>query len=249
MIKALPLTLAASLALLAPPALAEPTHVMVRAQAQDAKFIGDHMGGVQVTLTDARTGKVLAKGLIRGGTGNTSRIMKTPRVRGAQLADADTAGLDAVVDISEPTLVHIRAVGPIGKPAASVEVSSTLWVIPGRDIVGDGVALTFPGLVVEPAAAQQPDGLIHLQAKISPMCGCPIDAGGLWDAANYTVRATVLQRGKPVAETSLAFTGQTGEYAGSLRKPAAGRYAVRFVATDAKTSNAGVAVQALKIGR
>ncbi len=45
MIKALPLILAVSLALLAPPALAEPTHVMVRAQAQDAKFIGDHVGG------------------------------------------------------------------------------------------------------------------------------------------------------------------------------------------------------------
>lgn len=75
MIKALPLTLAASIALLGRPALAEPTHVMVRAQAQDAKFIGDHMGGVQVTLTEARPGKVLAKGPIRGGTGDTTRIM------------------------------------------------------------------------------------------------------------------------------------------------------------------------------
>jgi hypothetical protein len=243
------LTFAVSLALLASSALAEPTHVMVRAQAQDAKFIGDHTGGVQITLTDARTGKVLAKGLTRGGTGDTPRIMKAPRVRGAQLTDADSAGLDAVVDISEPTLLHIQAVGPVGKAASSIEVSSTLWVIPGRDIVGDGVVLTFPGLVVEPGASVEADGLIHLQAKISPMCGCPIDAGGLWDAANYAVRATLLRRGKPYAETSLAFTGRTGEYAGSLQKPADGHYTVRFVATDAKTPNAGVVTQAIKVGR
>jgi len=192
---------------------------------------------------------VLAKGLIRGGTGDTPRIMKAAKVRGAQLTDADTAGLDAVVDISEPTLLRIRGVGPVGKPAASVEVSSTQWVIPGRDIVGDGIVLSFPGLVVEPAAALEPDGMIHLQAKVSPMCGCPIEAGGMWDAANYNVRATVLHRGKRFAETSLAFTGRTGEYAGTLQKPADGRYSVRFVATDAKTSNAGVVVQALKVGR
>jgi len=43
------------------PALAQPTHVMVRALALDAKFIGDHTGGADITLTDARTGKVLAR--------------------------------------------------------------------------------------------------------------------------------------------------------------------------------------------
>lgn len=243
------LVLAATFALLAPAALAEPTHVMVRAQAQDAKFIGDHVGGVQIILTDARTGKILAKGLTRGGTGDTPRIMNAPRVRGAKLTDGQTAGFDAVVDISEPTLLRVQAVGPVGKPASSVEVSSTLWVIPGRDILGDGVVLTFPGLVVEPAAALEADGLIYLQAKISPMCGCPIDAGGLWDAANYAVHATLLRRGKPFAETSLAFTGRTGEFAGSLQKPADGHYTVRFVATDSKTANAGVAVRAIEVRR
>ena len=243
------LTLAASIALLTSTALAEPTHVMVRAQAQDAKFIGDHMGGVQVTLTDARTGKVLAKGLTHGGTGDTPRIMKAPRVRGGQVADAETAGFQATLDLAEPTLVRIQGVGPVGKPASSVEVSSTLWVIPGRDIIGDGVVLAFPGLVVEPAATIEADGMMHLHAKISPMCGCPIDAGGLWDAANYAVHATLLLRGKPVAEASLTFAGRTGEYAGSLPKPAEGAYAVQFVATDAKTSNAGVVTQSIKVGR
>ena len=234
------LAFAASLALFAGPALAEPTHVMVRAQAQDAKFIGDHMGGVQVTLSDAHTGKVLAKGLIKGGTGDTARIVKAPRLRGAQISDAETAGFDAVVDIAEPTLVRVDAVGPIGKPASSIKVASTLWVVPGHDITGDGLVLTFPGLVVEPSSSVDADGQLRLLAKISPMCGCPIDASGLWDAANYSVHATLLLRGKTVQDVALAFTGKTGEYAAALPNPGRGQYAVRFVAADVKSLNAGV---------
>ena len=247
MIKAL--AIAASLALLGSPVLAEQTHVMVRAQAQDAKFIGDQMGGVQVTLRDARTGRILAKGLIRGGTGDTPRIVGAPKSRYAQLADGKTAGFEAVMDLAQPTLVRIEATGPLGKPASSISASTSLWVVPGRDILGDGVVLTFTGLVVEPTATVEGDGRLHLLAKVSPMCGCPIDAGGLWDAANYTVRATLFRGKMTVAESTLAFSGRTGEYAGALPKPAPGRYTVRFIATDTKTPNAGAVAQAIDVGR
>jgi hypothetical protein len=243
------LALSASVTLLATPGFGETTHVMVRAQAYDAKFIGDHMGGVRITLTDARSGKVLAKGLVQGGTGDTPRIMKSPKARGDQISDTDTAGFDAALDIARPTLVQIRGVGPLGKPESSVEVSSSLWVIPGRDILGDGVVLTFPGLVIEPAAAVQSDGLLHLQATVSPMCGCPIDAGGLWDAANYTVHALLSRRGRQLTTATLAFTGKTGQFAGALPKPPRGRYTVQLVATDAKSLNAGAVTQVLTVGR
>jgi hypothetical protein len=247
MIKAVALSVLVTF--LASPVVAEPTHVMIRAQAQDAKFIGDHMGGVEVKVTDAHTGKILAQGLIRGGTGDTALVVKAPRVRGGQISDKDTAGFDAVLDITEPTLVRVEAVGPVGKPAASINVSSSLWVIPGRNIGGDGVILTFPGLVVEPTATVERDGLFHLQAKISPMCGCPIDTGGLWDAANYAVQATLMRGGKAVVQAPLAFTGKTGEFAANLPKPAEGRYTVRFVATDARTPNAGVVTLNIEVGR
>lgn len=48
------------------------------------------MGGVEVALTDARTGMVLAKGLPKGGTGDTPRMMRAPRQRGVMLSDRDT---------------------------------------------------------------------------------------------------------------------------------------------------------------
>lgn len=231
-----------ALAIAASPAFAEPTRIMVRAQAMDAKFIGDHTGGVRVTIRDARSGKVLTQGLIHGGTGDTARIMKTPRTRYGEIADDQTAGFAAVVDIAEPTLVRIEAEGPLGKPASATTASSMLWLIPGRHVDGDGVVLTFPGLIVEPTVARDAAGQFRIVAKVSPMCGCPIEANGLWDAANYAVRATLLSKNRVVAETPLAFTGKTGEYAGVLPKPAAGRYSVRVVAFDSRTPNAGVAL-------
>ena len=56
-------------------AAAEPTQIVVRVISQDGKFVGDHTGGASVTLRDAKTGKVLALGSTKGGTGNTDRIM------------------------------------------------------------------------------------------------------------------------------------------------------------------------------
>ena len=47
--------------LVAVPAWAEPTPVKVHAISQDAKFIGDSMGGVEVVLRDAKTGKYSLK--------------------------------------------------------------------------------------------------------------------------------------------------------------------------------------------
>lgn len=241
------LAAAAFAALLATSAQAEPTHVMVRAQALDAKFIGDHMGGVRVTLTDARTGAVLAKGLTTGGTGDTPRIMKAPRVRGADLADAATAGFLATLDLKQPTLVRAQAEGPAGHPAAAIKVSSSLWVLPGRDVTGDGWVLTFPGLVIEPTTAPAAEGVLRVTAKVSLMCGCPIEPGGLWDAKNYEVTAVLLRRGRAVATAPLVYAGQPSQFAGLLPNAPPGRYTLRLTAIDRTTPNAGVVEQAVKI--
>lgn len=234
------LGIAACLALAAGAASAEPTRVTVRAHSLDAKFIGDQMGGVAVTLRDARTGKVLARGVTQGGTGDTQRIMKTPQVRGQAITDAATAGFEAVLDIDRPTLVEAEGIGPAGKPASAVRVTSQMWVLPGRHLASDGWVLTFPGLVIEPeVAGLRADGAM-LKAKVSLMCGCPIEPGGLWAAENYTVTAELLQGGRTVSLTPLAYGGTPSQFA--VRLPAAkpGRYRLRLTATDRTTPNAGV---------
>jgi hypothetical protein len=233
-------SVALALSLCAAAAQAEPTSIMVRAQSQDAKFIGDQMGGIAVTLSDARTGAVLAKGLTTGGTGDTGVIMKSARMRGGRLSDAKTSGFAAVIDIERPTLVRLDARGPVGKPASAVSVSSTQWVIPGRAIAGDGWVVSFPGLVVEPTATPDPAGGLKVAAKVTLMCGCPIEPGGLWDAGNYAVEAVLLSGRREVARAPLAYAGQTSQFAGVLPAVRPGRYVMRVTAVDATTSNAGV---------
>lgn len=234
------LALALGLTLVSGLALAEPTHVMVRALALDAKFIGDHTGGADITLTDAKTGKVLAKGRTAGGTGDTAKIMRAPHSRSGGLSDAQTAGFDAVIDISAPTLVRAEAVGPQGRPASAITVTSTTWVYPGQNISGDGWILTFPGLAVQPQAEKAADGSLAVSANVTLMCGCPIETGGLWDAANYSVQAVLVKGGKSLATTPLAFTGKTSQFAGQFPAQAPGHYTVRVSATDRTTINAGV---------
>src|SRR3546814_17087602 len=56
------------------PVAAEPTEIMVRALAADAKFIGTSMGGMRVTIRDVRSGDTLASGTTDGPTGHTAAI-------------------------------------------------------------------------------------------------------------------------------------------------------------------------------
>ena len=59
----------------------------------------------------------------------------------------------------------------------------------------------LPGIqkYLDTAIAAFPD------AKISPMCGCPIEPGGLWNAGGYTVEAFVLKGDKVVSRTAMAY--------------------------------------------
>ena len=236
--------LALGFAAIASSAAAEPTRVVVRAHSLDAKFIGTSMGGVEVTLTDP-AGKVLAKGLTSGGTGNTDTLVRNPHARGAPLADASSAAFIATLDLAKPTLVTATARGPMAKPASAITVTSSLWVLPGREVGGDGWILSFPGLVVEPTSAPAPGGL-QVTAKVSPMCGCPIEPGGLWDAANYAVEARLLSGERVVAKAPLAYAGAVGTFGGAISAPA-GRYTLQVTAADAKTPNAGVVEQTVEV--
>lgn len=227
------------LALAATAAQATPTHVMVRARAQDAKFIGDHMGGIRVTLRDAKTRKVLARGLIKGGTGDTGRLMKGPQ-RGVMLSDAQAAGFEAVLDLDRPTLVEADAEGPLGKPAAKVHVTAQAWILPGHDLAGDGWILTFPGLVIEPDLSAARAAKPAIAAKVSLMCGCPIEPGGLWDAAHYSVRADLLRNGRAVSSADLAYGGKPSLFVGELPPATPGAYRLRLTAQDSTTANVGV---------
>ena len=225
--------------LLASPALAEPTPVTVHVISQDAKFVGDSTGGAQVILRDAESGRILAEGVTKGGTGNTDRIMQSTG-RSPLRATPDAAAFHATLDIVRPTLVELEVKGALGRPGSAVRVTAQRWMMPGVPMTtGDGWNIELPGLAVTPTVRIEPEGL-QVTAKVEPMCGCPLTPGGLWDAADYQVEASLWQEDRQDRRVGLAFATAPGGFAGTLQLPPAGRYTLVLFARNTNTGNSGL---------
>lgn len=224
------------------------TRVVVRARARDAKFIGSTMGGALVIIRNADTGEVMAKGFTEGGTGNTSKIMIQPLKRGVPYAGRSAAKFEATVDIDEPTLVTVEVSAPYGQRQSMEKTSTQLWLIPGRDILGDGIIMEIPGFSVDVLAPQAHEMMklsggrltVPIRANVMMMCGCPVTPGGLWDANTYEVRAVVKHNGAVSETVPLTFAGKASTFEGSLVVNKAGVYEVTVYSFDPVTGNAGV---------
>lgn len=231
----------------APAAMAEPTDITVRVISKDAKFIGSSMGGVRITLSDARTGEVLASGLTRGGTGNTGKIMHTDGGRRTRMADDSAAAFEASIDLDQPRLIEAEAYGPLDYPESAHRVTATQWVVPGLDLsAGDGWVLEMPGFVVdvrEPAEYAQvstDDGGVPIVAEVMMMCGCPIEPGGLWDANQYEITMTVTHDGRTSDAIALDYAGRASHFSGQVPVSGSGAYRVTVRAYDPENGNTGI---------
>ncbi len=223
---------------------AQETKIMIRAKAKDAKFIGTSIGGAKVIVKDAITGELLDEGITSGSTGNTKLIMQEAKERYKSLSEESTAGYMAVLDIQEPKFITVEVLAPFTKKQALVKSSTQLWVIPGKDITGDGLILEIPGFVVDIISPQTheriaADNQIELKANVVMMCGCPIEKDGLWDANQYEVKAVIKNsEGKSVSvvmeqrEKPSTFYAET-----SLEK---GLYEVTIYAYDPVSGNTGL---------
>jgi len=229
--------------------LAEATPITVRVISKDAKFIGSSMGGVQVVITDAASGRILAEGFTRGGTGDTGRIMKTAHTRPTRLATPDAAKFEAVIDIDRPTHVKVTATGPVAQQQAANTVSATQWVLPGRGVAaGDAWLLEMPGMVVDVLSPPthikygENPGTVPLTANVTMMCGCPLQPDGVpWDSDNYEVTAHVLRNGTAVEDVPLTYAGRTSQFSAAVQtagKP--GVYEVIVSAYDPRNGNTGI---------
>lgn len=235
--------------LVAVPAWAEPTPVKVHAISQDAKFIGDSMGGVEVVLRDAKTGKILAKGLTVGGTGDTKKIMEAVG-RSPMLTTPDAAHYSTTLDISVPTLVKVELRGPLGRPLTMQRATSERWLVPGIS-AGDGWVVELPGLAIEVdgVSAMIAGRAATVTAKVGLMCGCPITPGGLWDAADYDVTAELRRKGATPERTALAFSSAPGLFSSAITPRFSGKGELWIVARNIRTGNAGVARVPVRIAK
>lgn len=220
--------------------LATETSVMVRAKAVDAKYIGTSVGSVKVVVEDAETGEILDQGWITGDTGSTDTLIKNPITRGQALTDKTTAGFLAKVDISSPRLLRFKLIGPYAYRQSLQEATVTSWVIPGKDILGDGITLNMPGFIVDAWTRVLASGQVDIFTKASMLCGCPIFPDGHWDPSGYEAMAILMQNEVKVAEVKLDFTGPVGLFSGKTTITEPGHYKAIVYLFDKKTGNVGV---------
>jgi hypothetical protein len=241
----LTLTLAILACAVASPLAAEPTALSVHVLAHDAKFIGDSMGGVRISIRDLETGEMLAQGVTRGGTGDTELIMVEPRQRGASLVTEDAAGFSTSLDLDAPRRVEISALGPLDHPGSANSVTVTQWLLPGKDV--DPLILEMPGLVVTlhelPALLRLQNGEVSVPvaARVEMMCGCPLTPDGHWDSDEFEITARLLRDGLPVTGAVLGYAGESSEFEGHAVVTQPGRYEVLVRAHQPRTGNSGVA--------
>jgi len=230
------------------PAFAVPTSITVRARANDAKFIGTAVGGLEVTVKDFYSGRILASGTISGGTGDTDLLMKRPIARGEAIAAAGAAGFTATLNIKEPRKLLVELDGPMSAGGNIHKESKTVWLVPGENMTGDGIIFNLYGLIVAPYIPVPHEfhtlgDKIKVAAHISPMCGCPIMPGFLWNASDYTVKALVIKGGKKIAELPMTYAGRVGDFVADFIPKATGTYQFIITAAD-KQNNQGVAIRA-----
>ena len=245
-----------ALALLAGTAVAAPhalraqetraTQLMIRATSHDTKIIGTGVGGVRISVFDARTGSLLARGIQEGGTGSTPMLVEEPRVRGASVYDTDgAAGFLAELELDEPTQVRIEAEGPLGTPHASQRVTKTMLLVPGHDVLGDGVILVLQGFTVEliePLGdlTRAVGAELPVEARVTMLRGCPTEPGGVWASNDYTIEARVVRDGTVLESAALAFSGETSIYEGRISVPAGEGLTLQVLAMDPGKGNFGM---------
>lgn len=192
-----------------------PTTITVRVIASGGKFLGDDIGGAQVTIRDVRSGELLAHGRTHGGSGPaalmTTALKRTQPIPVADPPSNDACRFDATLLLDTPRLLEISAFGPLAAPQSANRVTATTWVHPGSNLSPagqereDGFLLEIPGLMVQllnPPAhffppRPDPSQVIPIRANVTMMCGCPISNvnGSPWPESDFDVVATIVSKG------------------------------------------------------
>jgi len=227
------------------PLNAQPTTIVVRAKAVDAKFIGSSMGGALVIIRDVISDSIISTGYTNGSTGDTDLIMKEPMVRGESITTEGTASFKTTIDLVIPQLVNIEVYSPLNNAGTKIKAERQIWLIPGKDIMGEGIIIDISGFVIDLVSPYihhryHVNDTIEIKANVVMMCGCPVQPGGLWDADKYEINAVFRQDGKVVKELKLAYTGESNLFGSAISGLKEGVYQIYVYAYDQSTGNTGV---------
>ncbi len=236
------------LALLSINASATETKLIIRAKAKDAKFIGSSLGGAYVIVRNTVNQLILAEGKTEGSTGNTNLIMNVPRERGNAIADDATAKFLAILDIDEPTFISIEVHSPFTNKQAQVKASTQLWLIPGKDILGDGIIVEIPGFIIDILKPRTHHYIalntiknkpFKIQANMVMMCGCTINKGGTWNSDDIEVKGILKRDGNFFKEIVMTLSS-TNLFEGETLIGSSGKFELVVYAYHPISGNTGV---------
>lgn len=221
-----------------------PTQLIVHVPTHDAKLIGSAVGGVRITVRDVNEDRTLVTGLHEGTTGDTRRIMETPRARGDKLfTTSDGARFQATIPLSSATLVEVTAEGPLGYPDQMARTSKRLVMVPGRHLTGDGLVLEMHGYIIDllapdSALSVQANSRTTVRARVRMLCSCPTGPDEMWKVSD--VRARLIRDGMVVRDVVMPYAGAASEYAVELPGVAAGQYTLEIIAASPDIATFGV---------
>lgn len=230
-------------------AASEATEIDVYVISRGGKFIGDDVGGAQVTIRDARTGEFLASGVTRGGSG-AADLMTVERARTTPLSTEGAAAFTMTLTLDQPRLLEIQAYGPLGGQSSANRVSATQWAVP-QAFGENKFIIEIPGLnvdVLNPPThfmpTTKPPLEIPLRANVTMMCGCPIGPATAWQPQNYSVKAVITKPDGTQDMVDLQFDANApgnapSQFIGTYTATQAGVYQAYVYAQQRGTDNAG----------
>lgn len=233
-----------------PPAGPIDTDVLVRVVAHGAMVLGDDVGGAAITITDVVTGKLLASGLQRGEAGDQNQIMRTPRLlEEPHYSTRPSGAFVTTLALEKPTLVEISAQGPLGYLAAMQKASTTVLLVPGRDVTNDGIVLHLYGFIVQienppPGRPLMAKDDVKLTASIRTLSGSPIRPHGDWDSRKIAIHGEVLIGDRVVERLQMFYSGSKSIFEAPFFVPlpaeAPDGVTLRVLAADVGGGNFGI---------
>lgn len=228
---------------------AQATEIQVYVLARGGKFIGDDVGGAEVTLRDVRSGEFLGSGRTHGGSG-AADLMTVERNRTEPISTTGAAVFTTTLLLDAPRLVEFQAYGPLGAQAAANRATTTEWVLP-QALGENKIVLEVPGLNVEVLnppthfmPATKPPLEIPLRVNVTMMCGCPIAPTTDWKPENFSVKALVTKPDATRDMVDLQFDANApdqapSQFIGTYTATLPGVYEMIVVAQQPGQDNAG----------
>ena len=71
--------------------------------------------------------------------------MTEPHVRHQGITDDATAKFETSISLDEPTFVTVEVLAPFNAAGAQVNAQTQVWLIPGKNLDGEGIIVEIPG--------------------------------------------------------------------------------------------------------